>query len=275
MSRISRIGRIIHPTAIVAEGAKLAEGVEVGPYVVIGSRVEIGANTRIAGHVVIEGDTRIGEECSIFPGACIGTASQDKKTKGAADAYLRIGSGNVIREYVTINCGGTDGSGTLIGDRNLLMAYCHVAHDCVLGNEVVMANNAGLAGHVTVEDKAVIGGFTGVHQFVRIGKLSMTGGLSKVTMDVPPFSLCDGHPMKFCGLNVVGLKRAGYASKDLLELRRALKILFASGLHLQNAVRKVKETVRMTPEVEYTLAFIKGSKRGIARVGKLVENKSD
>jgi UDP-N-acetylglucosamine acyltransferase len=261
----------IHPTAVIAEGADIGRDVEIGAYTVIGPQVKIGQATKIAHHAVLEGDTQIGERCQIFSGACVGGASQDKKSKGAPEGALRIGDENTIREYVTINVAAQKGSSTVIGHRNLLMIGCHIAHDCVLGNDIIIVNGVPLAGNVTVEDGAVIGGMAGVHQFVRLGKLSMTGGLSKVTVDVPPFSLCDGNPMTLRGINSVGLKRAGYSSKDSLLLKKVIKILFGNGSSLTRAIEKVKNEFGSHPDVLHLLSFIEGSKRGVARFDHVLE----
>ncbi len=254
----------IHPTAIVAEEAVIADHVQIGPYSIIGPHVKIDTGTWINNHVVIEGHTSIGERCQIFSGACLGTDPQDKKYQKTR-CYLDIGSDNIIREYVTIHPGSTEDARTVIGDRNLLMIGCHIAHDCHLGNEIAIANNTGLSGHVKVEDQAVISGIVGIHQFVRVGKLSMIGGVSKVVKDVPPFSICDGHPAVFCGLNSVGLKRAGISSKDALQIKKALKILFASGLIFSNAVKKIKSEFPSHRDIQHLLAFAEESERGLPR----------
>ena len=254
----------IHPTALVAKGAQIGQGVEIGPYTIVGPNVKIGAGTKIANHAVLDGFTEIGERCSIFSGACIGTPPQDKKAKGV-QASLIIGNDNVIREYATINLGSTEGSKTVVGNRNYLMIGSHVAHDCVLGDDITIANSVGLSGHVTVEDKAVIGGLTGVHQFVRIGKLSMIGGVSRVVMDIAPFSICSGNPAKFYGLNIVGLKRSGYSVEDSSKIKQALKILFTKGLRLPEALERLENEFKGNKDVEHLARFVKGSERGIIR----------
>lgn len=183
---------MIHPTAIVHPDAKLGAGVEVGPYSIIEGTVQIGDGTKIDSHVVIKGHTTIGRENEIFTGAVIGSLTQDKKYKGGV-TYLKIGDRNKIREYVTINPGTGEGTETVIGNDNLIMAYAHIAHDCILGNHITLANNGTLAGHVIVEDRAIIGGLSAVHQFVRIGYLCIVGGCSKVVQDIPPFMMVDGQ----------------------------------------------------------------------------------
>lgn len=255
---------VIHPTAIVHPEAELGEGVEVGPYSVIAATVKIGDRTRIGPRVTIEGHTRLGEENEIFTGAVIGSVTQDKKYEGGT-SYLRIGNRNKIREYVTINPGTKEGSETVMGDDNLLMAYSHVAHDCVIGNFTTLANVATLAGHVIIEDRAIVGGLSAVHQFVRIGTLAIIGGCSKVVQDVPPFMLADGHPTKVWGLNSVGLDRANVPSEEKALLKKAYKILFRSGLLVKNAAAKIREEIPLTPSVETLLRFLDQSERGISR----------
>lgn len=257
----------INPTAIVDKKAKLADNIEVGPYAIIGPDVEIGRSTRIGAHVVVAGHTTIGEDCRIFTGACMGTIPQDLKYKGEK-SFLKIGNNNIIREYVTINPGTHEGSVTSIGDGNLLMAYSHVAHDCKIGNACIIANAGTLAGYVTLEDKAVIGGLAAIHQFVRVGKLSIVGGCSKIVQDIPPFSTCDGHPARVYGLNFIGLKRAGISNEAQKALKKAFKALFYSGLLVKNAIEKLEKQVERCEEVNYLLEFMKNSKRGVCRGGK-------
>lgn len=254
----------IHPTAIVHPDAGLDEGVEVGPYSLIAGTVRIGAGTVVGPRVTIEGHTTVGEQCEIFTGAVIGSVTQDKKYRGGT-SYLRIGNQNKIREYVTINPGTEEGAETVIGDHNLLMAYCHVAHDCLIGNYTVLANAATLAGHVTVEDRAIIGGLSAVHQFVRIGALAIVGGCSKVVQDVPSYMMADGHPAQVHGINSVGLDRAGIPKEEKALIKKAYKILFRSGLSLKNALIKIQEEIPRKNSIETLLAFLKESKRGISR----------
>lgn len=255
----------IHPTAIVSKEAQIAEGVEIGAYTIVGPHVKIAAGTTIAHHVILEGHTLIGKNCKIFSGALLGADPQDKKYSKDTESFLIIGDGNTIREYVTMHPGSAQGSKTVVGNRNLIMIGVHVAHDCVLGDDITIANTVGLSGHVQVEDKAVIGGMAGIHQFTRIGKLSMIGGVSKVNTDIPPFSICDGNPVRFYGLNSIGLKRAGYNSKDSLEIKKALKILFASGLKCSTAIAKVKESCKKNKDIDHLLDFVAKSERGIPR----------
>jgi len=254
----------IHPTAIIHPGADLGPGVEVGPYSIIEATVRIGRDTKIGSRVTLEGNTVIGEQCQIFTGAVVGSMTQDKKYKGGK-SFLIIGNGNHIREYVTINPGTEEGTETRIGNDNLIMAYAHIAHDCIVGNKVTLANNATLGGHVIVEDKAIVGGLTGVHQFVRIGSLAIIGGCSKVVQDVPPFIMADGHPAKAYGLNTVGLERADFSKEERSLLKKAFKIVFHSGLILKNAVKKIEEEVPSSPAIQSFLEFLKKSERGICR----------
>ena len=257
----------IHPTAIVDKKAKLADNVEVGPYAIIGPNVEIEKGTVIGPRANIEGYTTLGEGNRIFTGAVIGSAPQDLKYKGQK-SFLKIGKNNTIREYVTMNSGTEEGTFTSVEDGNLFMAYSHVAHNCKVGNNCVIANAGTLAGHVTLEDKVVLGGFAGVHQFTRVGKMAIIGGCSKVVQDIPPFSTCDGNPARIYGLNLIGVRRAGMSQKAQAELKKAFKILFHSKLVLKNGIEKVKKEIASIEEVEYLLNFLKDSERGICRGGK-------
>ncbi|MFH0762524.1 MAG: acyl-ACP--UDP-N-acetylglucosamine O-acyltransferase [Candidatus Omnitrophota bacterium] len=253
----------IHPTAIVSDKAKIDKDVAVGPYSVIGSQAAIGEGTRIGSHCLIEGNTRIGRSCEIFTGAVIGSRPQDLKFKGEK-SLLEIGDNNIIREYCTFNPGTEETGRTLVGSNNLFMAYSHIAHDCVVGNNCIIANNGTLAGFVTIEDMAVVGGLVAIHQFVKIGRLSIIGGCSKVVQDIPPYSTCDGHPARVYGLNLVGLRRHNTSKDSLAALKQAFKLLFNSGLSHKHALEKITEQVKLTPEVSCLADFIKNSKRGIA-----------
>ena len=254
----------IHSTAIVDKKAKLADDVEVGPYAFIGPDTEIGKANVIGARATIDGHTVLGEANRIFTGAVIGSIPQDLKYKGKK-TFLRIGNNNIIREYVTMNPGTEDGTVTSIGDGNLFMAYSHVAHDCRIGNSCIVANVGTLAGHVTLEDKVVIGGLAAIHQFTRIGKMAIIGGCSKVVQDVPPFSTCDGNPTRVYGLNLVGIRRAGMSQKAQRELKRAFKILFHSMHALKNGIKEVEKEIEPVEEVKYLLNFLKNSERGICR----------
>jgi len=266
----------IHPTAIVSKKAKLADDLAVGPYTIIGENVSIGARTKIGAHCLIDGNTSVGSNCEIFSGAVIGSRPQDLKYKGEK-SFLEIGDDNIIREYCTLNPGTGEGGKTIVGSRNLFMAYSHVAHDCIVGNDCVIANNGTLAGHVTIEDKTVVGGLVAIHQFVRIGKLSIIGGCSKVVRDIPPYSTCDGHPAFVYGLNLVGLRRNNISPESIKELDHAFRILFNSGLTIKHALNNVEKEVSATEEVVYLVDFIKKSQRGIThscRLTRITKDKS-
>jgi UDP-N-acetylglucosamine acyltransferase len=254
----------IHPTAAVSKKAELADDVSVGPYSLIGDNVTIGKGTCVLNHCLIEGSTSIGRNCRIFTGAVVGSPPQDLKFKGAK-SYLEIGDDNVIREYATFNPGTEDGSKTSIGCGNLFMAYAHVAHDCQVGNNCIIANNGTLAGHVIIEDMAVIGGLVAIHQFVKVGKLSIVGGCSKVVQDIPPFSTCDGHPARVYGLNLVGLRRHKISAESIKQIRQAFKTLFNSGLSLKHALEKIEKEIKLTPEISHLLKFARSSQRGLVR----------
>jgi UDP-N-acetylglucosamine acyltransferase len=255
----------IHPTAIVSAKAKLASGVEVGPFSIIGDNVTIGKGTTVASHVVIEGWTTIGERCRIFQFASIGAVPQDIKFRGEKSEVV-IGNDNVIREFVTINRATGRGSGkTIIGNHNLLMAYSHVAHDCQIGNYVALANAATLAGHIEIEDHAIIGGLVGIHQFTRIGAYSIIGGASGVPKDIPPYTMAVGQRARLYGLNLVGLKRHGFSDEAISRLKKSYRILFRSGLVLSRACEQVTQEMGSYPEVDRLIQFIQKSERGITR----------
>lgn len=254
----------IHKTAVVSAKAKIGDGVEIGPYSVVGPDVKIGAGTRLGSHVVIEGRTSVGRRCEIFHGACLGGKPQDKKYKEGASALV-IGDDTVIREFVTIHISTVPGKPTTVGHRNFLMVGAHVGHDCRIGDDVVIANNGAIGGHAIVEDRAVLGGMSGVHQFCKVGKMAMVGAMSKVVMDVAPFSVCDGHPAKFCGVNSVGLKRAGYTLKQMLEIKKALKSLLASGGKLRSAIAVLKGQAKGNVDIETIVSFCEMSERGVCR----------
>jgi UDP-N-acetylglucosamine acyltransferase len=255
----------IHPTAIVSNKANLHETVEIGPYAVIGDGVTIGKNSVIGPHAVIEGTTEIGENCRIFQFAAIGAVPQDLKFKGE-DCKVVIGNNNMIREFVTIHkATSADIASTVIGDGNLLMAYCHVAHNCKLGNHIVLSNGVNLAGHILIDDFAIIGGMSGVHQFTRIGSHSFIGGASAVAQDVPPYVKAAGNRAKLFGLNEVGLRRRGFSDATVDALKKAYRIIFRSSLLLSTAIEKVRLEVEPLPEIERLVSFIEKAPRGICR----------
>ena len=255
----------VHPTAVIHPSAELAPGVQVGAYAVLGERVRVGAHTQIGPHAIIEPFTSIGQECRIFPGAIVGASPQDLKFTGE-ESYLVIGDRNVIRECVTINRATGLGETTRIGDDNLLMAYVHVAHNCVIGSHTVLSNGVTLAGHIVVEDYARIGGLTGLHQFIRIGKMAMIGGMSRLTQDVPPFMLVEGNPAKVYGTNVVLLQRCEVPSNVRTTLKRAYKLLYRSGLNVSQALERMAG-LDPSPELAHLRAFVDRSTRGLTGLG--------
>ena len=256
----------IHPTAVVASGAELAADVEVGPYAVIGAEVRVGSGTYIGSHVVIEGKTTIGEKNRIFQFASLGAIPQDLKYHGEPTT-LTIGNGNQIREFTTMHIGTEGGGGlTSVGDDNLFMNFSHVAHDCHVGNRVIFANGATLAGHVVIEDFVIVGGLAAVHQFVRLGESSMLGGGAMVVQDVPPFCVVQGDRAGLVGLNVEGMRRRRIPDGEVRALRAAYRTIFRSGITLKDGVKKLRDEGALTPSVERFIAFVEGSKRGICRL---------
>lgn len=258
---------LIHPTAVIHPNAQLHPTVQVGPYTVIGEHVKINAKTTIAAHVVIEGPTEIGVGNRIFPGAVIGLEPQDLKYKGAA-SQLKIGDNNQIREFVTINRATEENEVTRIGDNNLLMAYVHVAHNCVIEDGVVIANSVALAGHVQIESKAVIGGVLGIHQFVQIGGAAMVGGMSRIDRDVPPYTLVEGNPARVRSLNLVGLKRAGLNTTELENLKKAFRLLYRSEMTLNQALAEL-ELLPDNKYVQHLRQFLQLSISGERRRGPI------
>lgn len=258
---------MIHATAIIDPSAELAEDVEVGPYAIIGKSVSIGAGSSIGAHAVIGDWTVIGENNRIFPQASVGAPPQDLKYKGE-ECWTRIGDNNMIREFATIHRGTVTGHGeTVVGSGNLFMAYSHVAHDCVVGNGVVMANVATLAGHVTVQDNVILGGLVAVHQFVTIGAYCMIGGGTLISLDIPPYMIATSskREAKLRGLNLIGLKRRGFSDESIGSLKKAYRILFMAGLKLDAAVARIRSEIAGCAEVDNILAFIEKSERGICR----------
>jgi UDP-N-acetylglucosamine acyltransferase len=252
----------IHPQAIVEPGAKIGRGVTIEPFAVVKGTVTLEDNVVIKSHAYIDGYTTIGEGTVVWPGASIGTKTQDLKYRGEK-TYVKIGKHCEIREFVTINSSCQENSVVQIGDHCLIMAYCHVAHNCEIGNYVVMSNSAMLAGHVIVEDHAIIGGMTPVHQFSRIGCYAMVGGFSRVPRDVPPYTIGGGFPYKFGGINIIGLKRHKFPLEVRSALSKAFKITYRCGLHLQEAIDQVLTEVEPFQEVQHWVNFCKESKRGL------------
>ncbi len=254
----------IHPTAVIHAGAQIGEGCQIGPYSVVGEHVVLGARCRLHSHVVIDGHTVLGDDNEIFPFASIGLKTQDLKWKGGT-TWTRIGDRNTFREYVTIHSATSDGDATVVGSDNNILAYCHVAHDCQLGNHIIMSNVGTLAGHVTVGDRAIVGGLAAVHQFCRIGKFAMIGGCSKVVQDIPPFMIGDGNPAETRTINKVGMERHGISDEAITALRQAYKLLFRDGLTTTNALEKMKTELPQLPEVQHLIEFASTTERGLAR----------
>jgi len=255
----------IHPTAVVAQGAEIDPTAEIGPYAVIGPHVKLGPSVWVGPHAVVEGRTTVGAHTKIFQFASVGAQPQDLKYAGEP-TRLEIGQHNQIREFTTFHIG-TDGGGglTKIGDKNLFMAYSHVAHDVHMGNGCVLANCATLAGHVTLEDHVTMGGLSAAHQFTRIGKYAFIGGGSMVTMDIPPFCTAQGDRAELTGLNTVGLTRHGFTDEQVKRVKSAYRTVFRSKLGLREALAKVRAQHPNAPEVEHFVRFIEGSERGVAR----------
>ncbi|HTY56491.1 MAG TPA: acyl-ACP--UDP-N-acetylglucosamine O-acyltransferase [Alphaproteobacteria bacterium] len=255
---------MIHPTAIVHPNANIARGVDIGPFCLVGENVSIGKGTVLQAHVVINGWTSIGEDCEIYPFATIGASSQDRKYTGER-AFTKIGNRTVLREYVSVQRATGEDQATAVGDDCLLLAYVHIAHNCVLGNHVTMSNLAQLAGHVEVGDFVTIGGQAGVHQFTRIGRYAMVGGASKITKDVPPFFLIEGNPAEPYGLNSVGLRRAGFTVEERNEIKKFYKILYNPKLNVSQAVEEMKAEASSDPGRELVAFLEAPSQRGILK----------
>lgn len=257
--------REIHETAIVHPNARIGRNVIIGPYAIIGENVEIGDDCIIGPQVLIDGWTSIGVGNRFFHSASIGCEPQDLKFKGEK-SFLTIGDYNIFRESVTVSRGTEGGGGeTRIGNNNLFMAYSHVAHDCQIGSNVILGNSTGLAGHVVVEDRAIISGISGVHQFCKIGKMAMVGFLSKIVKDVPPYILVDGNPAKVSGINVVGLRRNNVSSEIRDEIKRAYRILYRSNLIISKAIEQMEQELRGSEEIDHFIRFLRSAERGILR----------
>ncbi|QQS40568.1 MAG: acyl-ACP--UDP-N-acetylglucosamine O-acyltransferase [Acidobacteriota bacterium] len=255
----------IHPTAIVSDGALIGDGCVVGPYSTIGGDVVLGERVRIDSHTVIDGTTSIGDDTHVFPFVSIGLAPQDLKY-GGEETRTEIGKRNQIREFVTIHRGTSGGGGvTRIGDDNLLMAQVHIAHDCSVGSEVIMANAATLAGHVEIADRASVGAYSGVHQFCRIGREAFVGGYSVVVKDAMPFAIIQGNHAKCYGLNKIGMKRRGYPKETVKALNRAFHFLLSAKLNTTQAVEKIRDEIEGVEEVDLLVRFIESSERGVVK----------
>jgi len=257
---------MIHPTAVIESGAEIDPTASIGPYSIIGPKARIGAGVKIGPHVVIDGNTAIGDNTQVCQFASIGAPPQDLSYRGE-DTRVEIGHSCLIREYVTIHRATVRGKGiTEIGDNCYLMAYCHVAHDCILGEGVIMANSAHLGGHIEIGKRAILGGIVAVHQFVRVGEYALVGGVSGVAKDVPPYTLASGARIYLYGLNEVGLRRNGFSPQTIRTLKRAFKIAMRSSLNLDEAVKKIREEMSETPEALVFADFLATSRRGPARV---------
>jgi UDP-N-acetylglucosamine acyltransferase len=254
----------IHDSAIVHPNAILGDDVQIGPFSIIEEDVVIKQGTKIGSHVLIASGTRLGKQCEVFHGAVLGTIPQDLKFSGEKTT-LEIGDNNTIREYATLNRGTADRKKTVIGNNCFLMAYSHIAHDCVIGNNVIIANAVNMAGHVVIEDFAGVGGLTPIHQFVRIGKHSFIGGGLRVPKDVPPFTLAMGEPLQFGGLNSVGLKRRGFTSETLSVIKSAYRFIYRQGLNLEEALDKIELELEPLEEAKYIVSFFRESERGVIR----------
>jgi UDP-N-acetylglucosamine acyltransferase len=254
---------LVHETAIVHDDAELGQGVRVGPWAMVGPDVRVGDGTEIGPRVLIERDTTLGMDCSIGNGAVLGTDPQDLKYKGE-HSVLEVGDRTVIREFATLNRGTAWSGRTVVGTDCLLMAYSHVAHDSELGNHVILSNAVNMAGHVLIEDWAIVGGLTAIHQFVRIGAHAFIGGGSRVPQDVPPYCRMAGNPLKPYGLNSVGLERRGFSAEVRKALKQAYRLLFNSKLNVSQALARAEAEVPPIPEVRHLLEFVRASERGIA-----------
>jgi len=255
----------IHPSAIVSTSARIGESCHIGPFSIVGDEVVLGARVRLDSHVVIDGDTTVGDDTHIFPFASLGLAPQDLKYAGEKTSTV-IGKRNQIREFVTVHRGTSGGGGvTRIGDDNLLMAQAHVAHDCQIGSEVIMANAATLAGHVEIADRANVGAYSGVHQYCRVGYEAFVGGYSVVVKDAPPFAIIQGNHAKCYGLNRVGMKRRGYSKETIEKLHRAYHLLLSAKLNTSQALEKIKNEITGCPEVDRLVEFYETSKRGVVK----------
>lgn len=252
----------VHPTAIVDSEAVIANSATIGPYSIIGPRVNIGERVRVDSHVLVEKDTTVGDDCRLCKGAVLGTDPQDLKYAGERTTLV-VGQRTTIREYATLNRGTVDSGMTRVGDDCLIMAYAHVSHDSQVGNHVIIANCVGMGGHVEVGDWAIIGGVTAIHQFVRIGQHSFVGGGSRVPQDVVPYTLVAGSPCAAFGLNVVGLRRRGFARDSIHQLRDAYRTIFQSNLNVSQAIEELETRSDRRAEVDHMIAFIRGSERGI------------
>ncbi len=254
----------IHSTAVVSPSAHIEEGVEIGPFATVGPHVCLGEGTRVVSHAVIDGYTQIGKHCTVFPFASIGLQTQDLKYRGGRPGTV-IGDHTTIREYVTVNAATDDGDKTVVGGHCHIMAYSHVAHDCRIGEGVIMANCATLGGHVQLEDYVIVGGLTGIHQFVKVGAMTILGGCSKLTQDCPPYMTADGNPLEVRGVNKIGMTRRGIDVAVQKSLKEAYRIIYRQGLTVKDAIAKIENEIPLGEEVKHLVLFLKNAERGIAR----------
>jgi UDP-N-acetylglucosamine acyltransferase len=257
-------GMKIHPSAIIDPGAELGANVEVGPFSYIGPHCKVGDNTKIMSNVVLQEYVTLGRDCQVSPGAVLGGAPQDLRFKGE-ESYVVVGNGTMIRECVTLNRASGEGETTRIGNKCIIMAYSHVAHNCTVGNEVALANCIQLGGHVEVGDYAFLGGICAVHQFVKIGKMAIVSGSSATRQDIPPFSMSDGRPAVIVGINKVGLKRRGVSLEGRTRLKKAYHLLWFAGLNQTQAIEAIQNEIEMDENVQELVAFVQNSARGIRR----------
>ncbi len=254
----------IHPAAIIERGAEIGSDVEIGAYAFVGGAARIGDRTRLHHHACVEGNTHLGRGCELFPFACVGAKTQDLKYSGGTPG-TRIGDRNVFREYVTVHAATNDGDFTVIGDDNVILAYCHIAHDCRLGSHIIMSSYAGLAGHVIVEDHVTFGANAGVHQFCRMGAYAMLGGFSKIVQDVAPFMIADGNPAVIRSINKVGLERKGFSSEQIDRVKLVHRLLFRDGLNRSQALEKIAAHPQAgSAEMQAIVEFARKSERGLA-----------
>jgi UDP-N-acetylglucosamine acyltransferase len=255
---------MIHPSAIIHPEAEIGEGCEIGPYCVIGKGVVLGDECWLQSHVVIEGPSRIGKGNRFYPFCSVGQQTQDLKY-ASEPTYLEVGDENTFRECVTVNRGTSPGSKTVVGSRGNFLSYCHIAHDCTVGNGVIFSNNGTLAGHVEIGDHVVLGGITAIHQYCRIGAHAMTGGCSKIVQDVPPYLIADGNSARIRGVNTVGLQRNGFSAEAIKIIKECYRVLYRKELNVAQAVEEIRSTLPDTPEVEVFVSFVSASNRGIIR----------
>ncbi len=254
----------IHPTAVVDTKAEIGDGAEIGPYCVVGAGVRLGAGCRLQSHVALAGPSVIGAENVFYPFACVGQRSQDLKYV-EEPTHLEIGDRNTFREFVTVHRATAPGTATKIGNGGNFLSYSHIAHDCIVGDDVIFSNNGTLAGHVEVGDRAVVGGLTAIHQFCRIGRLAITGGCSKIVQDVPPYMMVDGNPARVRHINQIGLERAGMPKETVRALREAFRVLYRLDLNTAQALDRLRQEQGHVPEIAHLVDFVAASQRGITR----------